>query len=231
MHQPGAETLPHATPHRNAEHYAARHPAQRPLSLAAVSKCEDGEEGAGLSGTGALHSARNRNPHDTGRYDGVTRVLHWLFAAGIIYASVVGYALGHITTPATHQFLSHLNMSLATVLIVLFPWRVWRKFTRIEPPPLAGVSSLQNRLAHAVHGMLYLLILAVLVSGFLMVPHGYAAFGVPIRTPFERGPLTDALFVVHRICCAVLASLVLLHVAAVVKHQWLARRNVLGRML
>ena len=174
----------------------------------------------------AAHGSRN-----LGRYDGLARLFHWIFAGIILYVSSVGYALGHISNGETREFLSHLNMSLATVLILLFPLRLLWKWLRVEPPPLPSVSVMQRKLAHGVHGMLYLLVLAVLVSGYLMVPQGYAFFGYPIATPFEQGPLTDALFLFHRISCAVLAGLVLVHVLAVVKHQLIERRNILGRML
>lgn len=177
------------------------------------------------------HAKPWRATHPLGRYDRLTRLFHWVFACIIIYVSIAGYALGRIGNHATRDFVSHFNMSLATVLILLFPLRVLWKFMRVEPPPLPGVSRGQRKLAQGVHAVLYLTILAVLVSGFLMVPQGYAFFGYPIRTPFEQGPLTDALFLVHRISCAVLGSLVILHVLAVVKHQLIERRNVLGRML
>lgn len=167
-----------------------------------------------------------------GRYDLLTRALHWVFALVIIYASVVGYALGHITNLALRNFLSHLNMSFATVLIVLFPLRVFWRVKRKAPPPLPGISPWQRRLAHGVHSLLYITIGCVLASGYLMVPDGYRFFGiVAIPTPFARGPLTDALFLLHRGACAVLASLVLLHVLAVIKHQAVARLPVLSRML
>lgn len=168
---------------------------------------------------------------DIGRYDRLARAFHWIFAGVIIYVSSIGFALGHIGNRATHDFLSHLNMSLGTVLLLMFPLRLLWKWVRVDPPPLPGVSGAQRKLAHGVHGALYLIVLAVLISGFLMVPHGYAFFGYEIPTPFERGPLIDSLFLFHRGCCMVLVGLVALHVLAVVKHQWIERRNILSRML
>lgn len=176
------------------------------------------------------HALTHAGP--VGRYDLLSRALHWVFALVIIYASVVGYTLGHITNPALRNFLSHLNMSFATVLIVLFPLRVFWRVKRQAPPPLPGISPWQRRLAHGVHGLLYVTIGCVLASGYLMVPNGYRFFGIiTVPTPFARGPLTDALFLLHRGACAVLASLVLLHVLAVIKHQAVARLPILSRML
>jgi len=130
------------------------------------------------------------------------------------------------------EFLSQLNMSIGTVLMLLFPLRVGWKLVRTEPRALPDVSATQQSLAHIVHGVIYVMIFAVLASGFLMVPNGYSFFGlVEIHTPFEKGPLTDELFAVHRATCALLAGLVMLHVAAVIKHQLFARNDVLRRML
>ncbi|WP_165096752.1 MULTISPECIES: cytochrome b [unclassified Caballeronia] len=178
------------------------------------------------------NARRMKRGHDLDRYDGVARFFHWVFAAGIIYASITGYTLAQLSAGPERDFLSRLNMSIATVLIVLFPLRVCWKFVRIEPRALPDVSELQNELAHRVHILMYLTIFAVLVSGFLMVPNGYSFFGlVEIHTPFVKGALTDKLFVIHRASCALLAGLVVLHVLAVVKHQLITRNNVLRRML
>ena len=176
------------------------------------------------------HSSKRR--YDLDRYDGVTRLLHWVFAAGIIYASIAGYTLARLSGGPERDFLSQLNMSIATVLIVLFPLRVYWKVARIEPRALPRVSNVQRALAHRVHILIYITIFAVLASGFLMVPNGYSFFGlVEIHTPFAKGALTDKLFVIHRVACALLAGLVVLHVLAVVKHQFITRIDVLRRML
>jgi len=178
------------------------------------------------------HARRLKRGHDPDRYDGVARLFHWVFAAGIIYASIAGYALAQLSSGPERDFLSRLNMSIATVLIVLFPLRVCWKFVRIEPRALPDVSEVQLALAHRVHILIYITMFAVLASGFLMVPNGYSFFGlVEIHTPFVKGALIDKLFVIHRASCALLAGLVLLHVLAVVKHQLIARNDVLRRML
>lgn len=170
--------------------------------------------------------------HEVVRYDGLARLLHWIFAAAILYATVAGYALARLPGGPLREFLSHLNMSIATVLIVLFPLRVWWASVRVTPRELAGISPMQRSIAHGVHRLLYLTIFAVLASGYLMVPKGYEFFGlIEIPTPFGQGALTERLFVFHRAACAVLAGLVVLHVLAVVKHQWIARNDVLRRML
>jgi superoxide oxidase len=185
---------------------------------------------SGCSGLRVLHQPAAEADPD--RYDGVARFFHWTFAVWIIYASVAGYSITRLANGPVHEFLSQLNMSIGTVLIVLFPFRVGWKLVRNEPRALRDVSATQQLLARIVHAVMYAVIFAVLASGFLMVPNGYSFFGlVEIHTPFEKGPLTDELFAVHRATCALLAGLVVLHVAAVIKHQLVARNDVLRRML
>lgn len=177
---------------------------------------------------------QNNRPlkRDLDRYDGVARFFHWVFAAGIIYASIAGYALAKTASGPVHDFLSRLNMSVATVLILLFPFRLGWKLVRVEPRELPNVPAWQRSLASGMHSLLYATIFAVLVSGFLMVPTGYSFFGlIDIHTPFPKGVLTDTFFAVHRASCALLAGLVALHLLAVVKHQLIERNNVLRRML
>ncbi|MGB9153465.1 MAG: cytochrome b/b6 domain-containing protein [Alphaproteobacteria bacterium] len=166
-----------------------------------------------------------------GRYDGLARLLHWVFAVGIIYASIVGYSLGWIADRPLHDFLSNLNTSLATVLILLFPLRVAWKFVRTNPPP-PTIDAKQLKLARGVQNLLYLTIFEVLVSGFLMVPHGYMFFDlIQVPTLFEKGPMTELFSQAHRIGNAFLAGLVVLHVMGVIVNTMFRRVNILRRML
>ena len=166
-----------------------------------------------------------------GRYDGLTRLLHWIFAVGIIYASLVGYALAWIANRPLHDFLSNLNSSLATLLIPLFPLRALWKFLRINPLEPA-IDPSQLKLARSVQNLLYVVIFYVLATGFLMVPHGYRFFGlIFMRTPFEKGATTEFFAHAHSIGTALLVALVLLHVAGVIRHSLFSRVNILRRML
>ncbi|VVD88307.1 cytochrome B561 [Pandoraea aquatica] len=157
--------------------------------------------------------------------------MHWLFASAILYTLVAGYALHIIDDSHLWHIVSITNMSIATVLLVLFPVRcVWAAI-RTSPAEIAGVSRAQGALAKCTHKMLYYLTGLVLVSGFLMVPHGYLLFGLwYIETPFDDEVITQHWFDIHRYACYALAGSVALHMAAVVKHQWISKTNVVQRM-
>lgn len=165
------------------------------------------------------------------RYDPLSRFLHWIFAAAIIYLTSSGLARHFIRDAALLEFLSQFNASLGTCLAALFPLRFLWQFFRPEPEPLQTISALQHGAAHVVHALLYALIAVVLVSGIVMVPDGYWFFGLfYIRTPFAQGALSEHWMLIHRHASYALGMLVLLHVSAVVLHRLLKNR-VLERML
>lgn len=92
-----------------------------------------------------------------------------------------------------------------------------------------------GRAASAVHGLLYLLILAVPLSGWLMS----SAKGVQtvwlgvLPLPDLVGKdkaLGEVLEGLHEVLNYGLLTLVLLHVAAVAKHQFVNRDGLLARM-
>lgn len=171
-----------------------------------------------------------------GRHDLLTRALHWIFAVGILYATVVGYGLHFIAPGPVHTTLSRLNMSLASVLIVLFPLRLSWRMVRRQPAPPAGLTPAQLRPARMVQNALYAVIAEVLISGYLMVPKSYSLFGlVTVPTPFDGSPATHQalrlFFWAHRAGCATLAGLIVLHVAGVIVHTVIRPIGLLRRMV
>lgn len=106
-----------------------------------------------------------------------------------------------------------------------------------RPPPLPqGRPSWQVMAARANHILLYLLILILPLSGWLMssakgVPTVY--FGVlliPDAVAKDK-QLGENLEEVHELLAYALAILVVIHIAAALKHQFIDRDGLIGRML
>ncbi len=166
------------------------------------------------------------------RYDAFSRVLHWVVAVGIIYATIVGYSLHFISNPVVFAFFSELNMSLATVVTVLMIVRfVWR-FFRPSVPYDRNIVGYKKGLVVLLHEVFYLIIFLVLLSGFLMLEKGYELFGlISIPQPLENPEVNAFFFSVHRYSCIALGTMLLLHVLAVIKHQFFDKYSILSRML
>jgi cytochrome b561 len=167
---------------------------------------------------------------NTKRYDRLSRYLHWASAAVIIWASLSGFYLATLDPgSALRGGLSFFNVSLTTAFTPLFVIRVIHA-VRTSKPASLNVPRWQQRVAQIVHSMLYALTSIVLASGILMMDHSINVFGL-IMLP---NPITDAgvnhyFYLMHRHSCAALFILVVVHVAAVVRHQR-AGRPVLARM-
>lgn len=166
-------------------------------------------------------------------YDPLSRFLHWVMAVSIIYNLLTGYLLlFFLDDPQQFSVLSEINISLAYVGFNLFLLRwVW-SFFRHEVMAISGVSVLQQHLAHLVHSLLYFNLFVVYVSGLLMMKHPFEVFGlVTINNLINIAEVNDFFFSLHRFSCVSLTLLILLHVLAALKHQWLTKNNVLYRML
>ena len=167
------------------------------------------------------------------RYDLMSRVLHWVMASVIIYATIAGYVMHYVTShPELFSFLSVLNMSLATIATPLFIVRyVWSHFRSSPTMPLS-VPEGQKCVAKLAHSLMYLVMFIVFSTGYLMLKEPYSLFWlVSVNNPITDPAINGFFFYLHRASCIALACLVVLHVCAALKHHFVSRNYVLKMML
>ena len=174
--------------------------------------------------------------NSTGGYGAVAKFLHW----GIVILIIVQYLLAEaaeeledgpekFATIANHKSVGMLILLLALARI---GWKIVNRGLP-QPVPMAR----PQRIAMAAgHGILYLLLLALPFSGWMMsTAAGYptAFFGL-FELPMlmgENHDLHEALEEVHETLFNAVAVLALLHaLAAVFHHVWL-KDDTLRRML
>lgn len=171
----------------------------------------------------------------TPAYTRTAIALHWLIAALILVAFPLGVYMHELPlSPRKLQLYSYHKWLGITVLLAVAVRLLWRIGHR-PPAPLPG-PRWQVAAAHAVHHLLYLLIVAVPLSGWLMS----SALGFPVVW-FGVLPLPDlvakdkelgeALKIVHQGLNFSLLALVVVHVAAALKHHFFDRDATLVRML
>ena len=109
-------------------------------------------------------------------YHPLARGLHWLMALLIAGLLVLGHYMSELPlSPEKLQYFSWHKWAGVTVFALLWVRLAWRLVHR--PPALSDtLSPLQQRLAHTGHGALYLLMLAMPLSGWLMS----SAYGIPV---------------------------------------------------
>ena len=175
--------------------------------------------------------ARQSVAKDSHTYTRQQKWLHWISALVILWATVTGFmvtALSHRS--AWRQFIDAFNPQITTVLMPLFAWRIVVAIREGKNQPVSALSD-ASRIARYAHILLYATVSAVLISGALMMTHGMKLLGLlPLPQLITSLPLLAALFVFHQIACMGLAGLIVLHLAAVVKHC-LKGTPVLPRMM
>lgn len=169
------------------------------------------------------------------RYTKPAIMLHWLTALLVIVTFPLGVYMHRLVfSPFKLQLVSYHKWIGVTILLLTaarLVWRVWH-----TPPPLPGtIPAWQQRAAHGLHHLLYLLLLAIPVSGWLMS----SAKGVPVvyfglvQLPDLVGKdkeLGDMLQEAHEALNLLMLVLVIMHIAAAFKHQFIDKDSLMLRM-
>ena len=163
-------------------------------------------------------------------------VLHWLTALAILCTFPLGIYMHELQiSPLKLQLYSYHKWIGISILMLAVARLLWRGTHR--PPPLpAGMPRWQEIAARGMHYGLYLLLLAIPLSGWLMS----SALGVQVVW-FGLIPLPDLvgkdkqlgelLKGVHQSLNFTLLTLILLHAAAALQHHFFAHDRILVRML
>ena len=171
------------------------------------------------------------------RYSLPAIILHWLIALLIIGTFTLGLVMTDIPglTPTKVRYFSWHKWAGVTVLLLAVLRLLWRLFNRAPGYP-ATMPAWQQRAAHLLHALLYALIFAVPLSGYLYslasgVPVVYfGLFKLPVL--IEADPaLKVVLKAVHYWLNMLMAGLVGVHVAAALKHLLVDRDGITQRML
>ncbi len=170
------------------------------------------------------------------QYTGTAKSLHWLMALIIIGMIPLGMYMHELPlSPEKLQLYSWHKWTGVTIFVLLLARVSWR--LTHQPPPLPWhMSKTQRRASQAGHVLLYLLMLAIPLSGWLMSSaKGYQTvwFGVlPIPDLLGKDKeLGETLAEVHELLSWILVTVLIVHVAAALKHHFINRDDVLTRML
>ena len=171
----------------------------------------------------------------TARYTRTAVVLHWVVAAMLLVQYPLGWLMQQIPKdpPGQRANIFNVHKSIGFVILALMVARLaWR--LGHPAPALPAMPRWQAGLARATHAALYVVLLALPLSGYLgSVFSGYPVkfFGVVLPAWGAKNvQLKDLMSTVHLALGWVLATGFVLHMAGVVKHAWLDRDGLLRRM-
>jgi cytochrome b561 len=168
------------------------------------------------------------------RYSTPAIVLHWLVALLIFATFPLGiYMVDLPLSPDKLKLYNWHKWAGVTILVLSALRLLWRLTHR--PPADPPMPTWQRRAAHATHVLLYVLFFAVpLVGWAFSSAAGFPIvwFGVlplPDFVPVDKA-LAAAIKPWHERLAWLMALLVLLHLAAALKHQFIDRDGLIGRM-
>jgi len=170
------------------------------------------------------------------RYTTTAMALHWLTALFIFTTFPLGVYMHELAlSPLKLQLVSYHKWLGVTIFLLTVARLAWRA-THVPPPLPETIPLWQQRAAHGLHFLLYVLLLTIPLTGWLMS----SAKGFPVvylglvQLPDLVGKdkvLGDLLAEVHEMLNFGLLALVGMHIAAALKHHFIEHDDTLRRML
>jgi cytochrome b561 len=170
-----------------------------------------------------------------GRYTTLAVALHWLVAVLVVGQVVFGWWMQEIpkNPPGLRAEAFNLHKSLGLTLLALMLLRLgWR--LAHPPPALPSMPRWQARLAHVTHVGLYVLVIAMPLTGYL----GSSFSGYPVKLYGWALPMWAAknealkswMSTAHLATRCALVAVFALHVAGAIKHAVIDRDGLMRRM-
>jgi cytochrome b561 len=169
------------------------------------------------------------------RYGLISIGLHWLVAMVVIGLFGLGLWMDSLDYyDAWYRKAPEIHKSIGVLLFMVMLGRtVWR---HLSPGPAPSGAAFQQKMAHAVHLTLYVLLFILMLSGYLVsTADGRALevfgwFSIPATLSGLENQ-EDIAGEVHEVLAFTLMGLVIVHALAAMKHHFINRDSTLKRML
>jgi cytochrome b561 len=185
-------------------------------------------------------SSKSITTHSPARYTATAKLLHWILALALIAAIGIGlYMVSLSFSPQRlklYNWHKWLGVSILLLSLVRLGWRLANKPPALPAAMAAKMPAWQHKAHHGTHHALYALFFLVPLlgwayssaAGFPIVFLGL----VPLPDWVPVSPaLAETIKPLHQWSAYALAGLIVLHIAAALKHQLVDRDGLLLRML
>ena len=164
------------------------------------------------------------------KYGWPARWLHWLMALFFVSQTGLGFWMAYQGAYGWYSWHKVLGVVLLMLAIVRFAWRMANVV-----PHLRWLTVWQRRTAQLTHYLLYVMMLAMPISGMLMSSYAdkpVVLWGIAWRLPLTPDQsLAEWFRSIHQFAAYGLVVLLLIHTAAAIKHHFWDGDHVLLRML
>jgi len=164
------------------------------------------------------------------------KLLHWLVAALIVVQAGLGIAAvsWRLSPTKLNLFVWHKSTGMLILAIVVLRL-LWRLGHRAPALP-ADTPAWERGAARASHFILYVLLVALPLSGWVIASASGVPFSIFWRIPLPSiaavdKEVTDAAASVHFALLLALLAVLIVHIGAALRHHYVKRNDVLVRML
>jgi cytochrome b561 len=167
------------------------------------------------------------------RYNPVLVVLHWLLAVAILLAIGVGsLVLDPMSNDNIHKpDLLRMHVTLGMLILAFTVVRLVVRARSAKPAPLVSGKPLADKLAVAIHHLLYTLTVLVALGG-LALAFSADLFGFLYQhtgsLPKDFDDFTA--HTIHSLLAFALLGVVMLHAAGAFQHQFILKDGIFSRM-
>lgn len=169
-------------------------------------------------------------------YGRISKLLHWVSALTIFTLFGLGFWMVDLTYYSQwYKTAPHWHRSLGILLFLATLFRLfWRGFNQ-APAAIASHSNFVKRAATAAHIVIYVLLLTLMSTGYLISTADarpiavFSWFEVPALGSFVTNQ-ADLAGLIHQYLAYALIALALLHCVAAIKHHVIDKDDTLKRM-
>ncbi|MGE5516014.1 MAG: cytochrome b [Bacteroidota bacterium] len=169
------------------------------------------------------------------QYDPVAKSLHWLMAFLIIGLWCVGLTMEELPKGDLRSQIIGMHKAFGVVVLALVVLRLAWRATHTAPALPSSMPPLEQLGAKLGHLALYGLMIVLPLDGILMSQSGgrdVNVFGFVLPTVVEKNEEMKHFFGEgHELLAWVLAVVLVVHVAAALRHHVMLKDDVMRRML
>lgn len=167
-------------------------------------------------------------------YGSVAKFFHWLIFLLILIMIPLGYFMDDVSDKLLRGEVVNLHKLIGILILALMVLRAIWAWMNVKPLMPPGSSRLEHWAERLGHLALYLFLIAMPISGWLMAvaagkpPH---YLGWSISLPIEKSKLLAGwCSSIHNTLAIVIIVFVSLHILAALYHHFIRKDNVLKRM-
>ena len=193
---------------------------------------------------------------NTTRYTKTAVILHWLIALSIFAMFGLGWFMADLPKEVPKQtafdifdlgvytwnagepisprsFYFNLHKSFGVTIIALILVRILWRVSHKPPTLLISYKAWERKLATGAHHLLYMLMVALPVSGLTMAiysKYGVKWFGMHFISGVDNNPMREIFKEAHEIIGIIMLAILAVHVLGALKHKFVDKDDTMKRM-